>query len=201
MPALSSALAGALEAIGLNEGDLPQARGISTDNLSYRVTAPLKGLNDKPRVEIQQEKAWHRTAAWLFAKGFTAKEIAEAVGKTAATVSLLCQQPFFRQQVAEIIAEFQMLDEGALNVLRNAQASAATTLVTLASSAASEAVRASAANSILDRVLGKPVQHIQRTSTPVPVDPSGEKAMLEKEIGRLQSNTVRIDTVNILNTQ
>jgi len=147
-----------------------------------------------PRRDLQREKAWHRTAAYLFAKGNTIKEISEALDKTRSSVSLLVQQPFFRELVATITREYALEDEGALGILRNAGSSAAATIVALATTAKSEAVRLQASKSIMDRLFGQAAQIIRNEGN-VPVDPAQEKAKLEEEILRL-ANRVPVQ-VNI----
>jgi hypothetical protein len=147
-----------------------------------------------PRRDLQREKAWHRTAAYLFAKGNTIKEISEALDKTRSSVSLLVQQPFFRELVATITREYALEDEGALGILRNAGSSAAATIVSLATTAKSEAVRLQASKSIMDRLFGQAAQIIRNEGN-VPVDPAQEKAKLEEEILRL-ANRVPVQ-VNI----
>lgn len=149
-----------------------------------------------PRRDLQREKAWHRTAAYLFAKGHTIKDISEALDKTRSSVSLLVQQPFFRELVATITREYALEDEGALGILRNAGSSAAATIVSLATTAKSEAVRLQASKSIMDRLFGQAAQIIRNEGN-VPIDPAQEKAKLEEEILRL-ANRVPVQ-VNIQN--
>ena len=106
------------------------------------------------------------------------------------------QQPFFRELVATITREYALEDEGALGILRNAGSSAAATIVSLATTAKSEAVRLQASKSIMDRLFGQAAQIIRNEGN-VPVDPAKEKAKLEEEILRL-ANRVPVQ-VNIQN--
>lgn len=154
-----------------------------------RSTAPLM-RDSKPVNEMRFEKPWHRTVAWLLAKGHTRLEIAQAVNKTPTTVALLAQQPYMRQLVADIIAECQMEDDSAINLLKAAQSSAAQTIVTLSSTATSETVKLNAAREILDRILGRPVQNINTHKSSSPMDPKKEQEELQAEIARLSSTTL-----------
>ena len=171
----------------------PDCRGNLT--FSPEDVRPLYAVSP-PRRDLQREKAWHRTAAYLFAKGSTVKEIGEALDKTRSSVSLLVQQPFFRELVATITREYALEDEGALGILRNAGSNAAATIVSLATNAKSEAVRLQASKSIMDRLFGQAAQIIRNEGS-VPVDPAKEKAKLEEEIKRL-ANRVPVQ-VNIQN--
>ena len=144
-----------------------------------------------PRFEAQKEQPWHRTMAWMLAKGFTQKEIAQAVDRNEATVSLAALQSFMKQMVVDIIAEFQLNDESAMNLLRAAQGSAAQTLIALASSANSETVKLNANREILDRVLGRPVQFVNTQKlNSGPIDPKVEAENLKREIERLSGTQV-----------
>ena len=151
-----------------------------------RSRAPLMN-NAIPRLELQKEQPWHRTCAWMLAKGFTRKEIAQAVDKSEATVSLASQQGFMKQMVSDIIAELHLQDESAMNLLKAAQGSAAQTIVTLSTSASSETVKMRAAQEILDRVLGRPVQFVNTHKSVSKMDPKAEQEALKAEIDRLQA--------------
>ena len=155
-----------------------------------RAREPLRNLS-APRFENQKEQPWHRTMAWMMAKGFTQKEIAQAVDKSEATVSLAARQSFMKQMVVDIIAEFQLNDESAMNLLRAAQGGAAQALIALATTATSETVKLNANREILDRVLGRPVQFVNSHKTvSAPVDPSQEAEALERDIARLTGGKV-----------
>ena len=152
-----------------------------------RTLGPLM-KSDAPRIELQNEKAWHRTAAYLVAQGWTSRKIAEATGKSEQQISLLTRQPWFNEHVAAIIDQAGLLDEGAINMLRGASASFASTIITLASTAKSESVRLSAATTALDRIFGRPVQTLQNLTSgkkAVPLDAADEIRETEAEIERL----------------
>ena len=141
-----------------------------------------------PARDIENEKAWHRTAAFLVAKGWANKDIAAALDKSENMISLVTRQPWFNETVAEIINQAGLLDEGAINMLRGASASFASTIIMLATTAKSEAVRLSAAQSGMDRIFGRPVQTVQNLtgSKKVSADPAEEIRQLEAECQRLQ---------------
>lgn len=174
------------ELVGLAEPELLKPR---LEDFS-RARTPLQNLS-VPRFENQKEQPWHRTMAWMMAKGFTQKEIAQAVSKSEATVSLAARQSFMKQMVVDIIAEFQLNDESAMNLLRAAQGGAAQALIALATSASSETVKLNANREILDRVLGRPVQFVNSHKTiSSPVDPKQEAENLERDIERLTGGKV-----------
>lgn len=172
----------------LSLGEPEESQPMRLEDFS-RARSPLM-TKATPRHELQKEQPWHRTCAWMLAKGFTRREIAEAVDKTEATITLATQQGFMRQMVADIIAELNLQDESAFNLLRAAQTSAAQTVISLASSASSETVKMRAAQEILDRVLGRPVQFVNTQKTNPKMDPKDEAEALKREIERLQPTIV-----------
>lgn len=174
--------------------------GLEQEEDSFVPRTHIKPLQKSgpPLREIQNEKAWHRTAAYLVAKGLSQTEVSQAVGKSQETISLLARQRFFTQLVAEIIADFSLIDEGAINVLRQASSAAAHTIVKLADSAKSEAVQLAASQSLLDRVFGKAVATVHKTSGSVALDPGAELKELSTEIERLQKRVgISVETVGL----
>jgi predicted transcriptional regulator len=115
---------------------------------------PLHGRKPPAQV-IQKENAWHRQAAYLFAQGLTQKQIAQAVGKSLAAVSLVFKQPWFQQEVVNIIHN-ERIEDGAFKLLQNASAAAAMTIINIAAGGEniSSATQLKASEAILSRVLG-----------------------------------------------
>lgn len=137
------------------------------------------------RHEMTIEKPWHRTAAYLAAQGFNQRQIAHACDVSPAQVSLVAQQPWFRETVARLIAEFGLTDS-ARDILEAAASTAATNMVIMMSTAASESVKFNASKDVLDRVLGKADQNIVHKRGHVPTDPSEEIKAIEAEIELLK---------------
>ena len=149
--------------------------------------APLYNPKE-PRDVLQKESAWHRTAAYLIARGMTQKQVAAAVGVTAQSVGLLMRQEFFKQQVSTIIADFGLADDHAQTLLAAASCEAALTLIKLSGSAKSESVQLSASQTILDRVFGRAVQTVQQAPVSKANDPSKELAALQADVGRMMND-------------
>lgn len=116
---------------------------------------PLHGRDGVERPEVKKEAAWHRQAAYLIAQGMTQRQVAEATGKSVASVNLVFAQRWFQEMVVQIIHE-ERVEDGAFKLLSNAAAGAAMTVIELASGAGggSPAVRLKASEIILSRVLG-----------------------------------------------
>lgn len=67
--------------------------------------SPLFGRENyqpKPHYARQQEKPEHRVMAYMKASGFTAREIADAMGVSATTVQEILRQPWINQLTVEI---------------------------------------------------------------------------------------------------
>lgn len=117
-----------------------------------------------PNIQIQHEKPEHRIMVYLKAQGYTNREIAKATGYTDAWVSQVTRQPWFKERLTAEIRE-----AGLDPVKQFLSAEALPSLEVLAqirdNTAAPAASRITAANSVLDRVFGKPTQHIESEST------------------------------------
>lgn len=109
----------------------------------------------KPTQVIQKENAWHRQAAYLIAQGLTQKQVAEAVGKSRAAVQMVFKQPWFQQEIVNIIHN-ERIEDGAFKLLQNASAAAAMTIINIAAGGdgISSATQLKASEAILARTLG-----------------------------------------------
>ena len=135
--------------------------------------------------DVVQEKPIHRTAAMLFASGWTTREVAKACDLGEGTVRNLLRTPWFQERVTQLLALNGGQDIMAL--FRSEQFASLATLIEVRDDPkASAAVRAKVANDILDRVLGRAVQRIESTNVPHSSDPVAETAQLAEENKRLQ---------------
>jgi lambda repressor-like predicted transcriptional regulator len=124
-----------------------------------------------PTNQIASEKPHHRLMIYCHAKGMTAREIADQMGYHAEYVKIVLRQPWARQKIVEILHETgqSMVDHflkneisPSLDVLREVRDN----------KTAKDAARIAAANSILDRALGKPTVRVEtdNTNRQVPAD-------------------------------
>jgi hypothetical protein len=128
--------------------------------------------NDRaPSTAIQKETPEHRHIVTLKAMGMTNGEIAEATGRTNANISTILRQPWARQRLVKLISD---AGKDPLKViLESAAVDSIQKLIELRDdpSTPKPVVKASC-DSLLDRFLGKPTQHIESKSevTNVPAD-------------------------------
>jgi GAF domain-containing protein len=191
----ASPLRAAFSNVGLEELDAAMLEHLNLPTSSVLESgrqvnvAPLYTSNAPPKNLLQSEKAWHRAAAYMTAKGHSQKDIAFALEKSTATVASLFRQPFFKQLVANILDQAGMKDESAHNLLKAAASSAAITITQLMMEATSETVRLQASNSLLDRVFGRPVQTVQQGAvTDTRQSTKSEIATLKSDVERLMND-------------
>lgn len=118
------------------------------------LNAPLHSVRSETAYTIQNEQAWHRTAAVLIASGTPLHQVAEAVGRSKPTVSAAMRTDWFRSLIAKIIHE-QLHESKALDLLSANIGIAAATLIELTQFGKTESVRLQSANAMLDRVFGR----------------------------------------------
>jgi hypothetical protein len=112
-----------------------------------------------PNLAILHEKPHHRLILYMAARDFSNHEIAEASGFTAPWISQVLRQPWARKVLTE---ELNRAGRDELSgILEGAAKDSLFTLIELRDSAENESVRRSAADSLLDRFLGKPKQSIE----------------------------------------
>lgn len=135
-------------------------------------------------VVIKHEKPQHRLMLWLRLQGHNVKETAALTGYTPQTVSNVCNQPWFIKAFCELSKELgkdavQTMLEG--EVIPSIQK-----LVKLRDTAESEAVAKAAADSILDRFLGKAVAKSEVKTTGTMDINVYDAAKLQEEFRRNQ---------------
>ena len=116
-----------------------------------------------PQYVRQQELPWHRLALELAAKGFTAQEIGERVGKTAVCVQDILRQPHYQQDQVDLIKRESDKDYEVVEVIKENVVEAVLTLADIIKdTSAKKSDRIAAAQALLDRRYGKPNQPMNR---------------------------------------
>lgn len=113
-----------------------------------------------PAAAISREQPVHVLMCYMLASGKTTKEIAAATGYSDGGVKLICKQPWFRKRYLRVTAEAGKNEVEAF--LSMETVNSLETLVQIRDNDAEKgATRVTAANSILNRALGMPTQHIK----------------------------------------
>lgn len=116
---------------------------------------------------VVHEQPYHRIMVILKAEGKSNREVAALTGYTESTVCTAGKQPWFRLRLIQYLNEAGKDQIAAL--LKGAATDSVYTLIELRDSqTASPAVRKSAADSLLDRWIGKPVQKVELENTKLP---------------------------------
>lgn len=125
-------------------------------------------------------------AAYMLASGqFSLKSVAEACGKSPATLGDLIKNAWFQETILEIQKENGATD--IMEMFKSEVAASVLTLVRLRDDVkAPAAVQRAAATDILDRFLGKPTQTVKTESVPTSLDPVAEVSRLLEENARLK---------------
>lgn len=151
---------------------------------------PDKFHNSKtPPVAILEERPEHRKIIMLCAMGMSYKEIAEVSGRTPASVSLILRQPWAKQRLCEEITKAGR--DPLRTIIEAAAMDSVNTLIELRDDPKVPAsVRKGASDSLLDRFLGKPTQHVESTTTVknVPAD----IVELEQELKKIEAEEKRL---------
>jgi hypothetical protein len=165
----------------VSEAHMPSERFASPN----QILDPTFHGSKPPRWELERESPWHRAAAFCFALGASAREVARRLGKSELAVQNLLKQTWFQAEVTAIMAEY-----GHRNVATLFAAEQYNSLATLVeirdNPKVPAAARIASARDILDRALGKPTQRIEAVGMPVSNDPVAEVAQLTEEISRLK---------------
>jgi hypothetical protein len=166
-----------------------QAKLVSEDPGDVDPVVPISEFFNTcaPIREIEREQAWHRTAAFAFALGATAKDVAKQLDRAYITVQNLLRQPWFQKNVTALMAEYGSRD--IMELLRAEQVNSLCTLIEIRDNPkAASAARVVCARDILDRTLGKPMQRVEVSSEAASDDPVQEVERLEAEVNRLRTD-------------
>ena len=164
----------------------------SAENSSVEQQAkpPLASFfnSTEPRWEVEKEQPWHRAAAFAFALGATAKDVAKQLGRAELTVQNLLRQTWFQANVTALMAEYGGRD--IMELLRAEQINSLCTLIEIRDNPkAASAARVVCARDILDRTLGKPMQRVEMVADTASENPVEEVERLEAEVNRLKTET------------
>lgn len=157
-------------------------QGLESDVIPPR-TAPPRNTFTNPReaeVEIQHEKAWHRTAAYMLASGAKIKTIAFEVGYSEKQIGLLNRQPWFQQLVTTII--HNEFNDDISKMLKGAATEAIMTIRDLATNGVNETTKLKASQDLLDRYRGKATNFVHHTNGALSEKPEEELKRLEEEL-------------------
>lgn len=139
----------------------------------------------EPMWDLDKEQPWHRMAAFAFALGATAKDVAHRLGRSEPAVQNLLRQKWFQKEVTQIMAEYGARD--VMDMFRAEQFNSLVTLVEMRDNVrVPAAARITCARDILDRALGKPVQRVETANVVTSDDPVAEVERLEQEVNRMR---------------
>lgn len=133
---------------------------------------------------LREEKAWHRSAAYLFATGcVSTHDVAVACDVQDATIRNLLRQDWFQERVTQLMAANGGKD--IMSMFRAEQFRTLAVLLDLRDNKSTPApVKFNVCRDILDRTLGKPVQRIETEDKTQSDDPVAEARRLEEELAR-----------------
>lgn len=146
-------------------------------------------FNDRPpNLAIQHEKPEHRLLIFLKAQGLSNTEIAKRTGKTIAWVGQVLRQPWARLR---LVQELKEAGQDAVQQLISASGedSVLTLIEVRDDEKTSPAVKIAAANSLLDRLLGKPTQHVESEVTHRSLS---DIEALERELAKVEAEEKRL---------
>lgn len=161
---------------------------------------PLSNTDPRGNVRIDKESTRHRVLLYLFAQGGTVRSVYESLGgqfdedrKPVSgtgeyTYSYLCQirkQPWFQQNLLELL-DHEKGDMIAARLKLEAMASVETLIELRDNAKEKGAVRASAANSLLDRHLGKATQTVRTEATVTTASYENERIVLENRLAQIR---------------
>ena len=169
----------------------------SPSTASASSLSPEAEINDNrfhgarlPAFDLNEEKPWHRVAAYLFASGYnTLKDVAEACDVSQPTVRNLLRQPWFQERVNRLLAANGGKD--VLALLRSEQINSMVVMVEMRDNVNTPPpVRAGICKDILDRTLGKATQRVLVEESAASDDPVAEARRLESELARSRERSL-----------
>lgn len=179
---------------GSKDGDFQEAvKGYAAEaSMLHGDRAPSQGIN--------RERPEHVLMCYMQASGKTIVEIAEATGYSVGSVRLVQRQPWFRKRFLAITAA--QGGDAVSAFLKGETMASLEVLVKVRDDNVAERphVSAAAANSILDRALGKPTQHIESDVTHSVGKAAAEASEVDRQIAalhqELQSRGIPTGTAN-----
>jgi hypothetical protein len=140
---------------------------------------------------IMDEKPVHLTVAYLLASGRTRKEISAVTGLTLTTLSSLTRQPWFVARLKEIT------EAAGKDMVRSfLEGEVVTSLEVLRDLRDDQEqkgpTRLAAANSLLDRFLGKPTVHVESTTALNIHSAADAKDQVQSELEKVEAELKRL---------
>jgi hypothetical protein len=140
---------------------------------------------------ILDEKPVHLTVAYLLASGRTRKEISAVTGLTLTTLSSLTRQPWFVARLKEIT------EAAGKDMVRSfLEGEVVTSLEVLRDLRDDQEqkgpTRLAAANSLLDRFLGKPTVHVESTTALNIHSAADAKDQVQSELEKVEAELKRL---------
>lgn len=146
----------------------------------------VRGADDGV-VLLKKERPDHRIMVMLKAQGKSTAEIAQFLDVTPTTVNYVLRQPWARQMLISLIHASG--EQGIDAFLQSELLPSMMKLVEVRDDpVAKKSEQLAAANSLIDRFLGKPMQRVETAKAPDPVD----LAQLQKESERLELELKRV---------
>jgi hypothetical protein len=151
-----------------------------------------------PNVTIKRENPTHRLICFLKAQGKSNREIAKRTEKTEPWISQVVRQPWARELILE---EITGSGKAALDVIFESEATnSAFTLIEIRDDVGMKgATRAAAANSLLDRFLGKPVT--KNLNLHGKLTAEDELNNIDKELQELEEEEARLRGGRVLDVK
>jgi len=142
-----------------------------------------------PRLALQKEQPEHRIIIMLKAQGKSNKEIAEIVRYSPVQVGTILRQPWARER---LVRELKLAGRDVIaDILAGAAQDSVFTLIEERDNeTAKPSDRISAANSLLDRFLGKPTMRVETDN--VHRNITGDVAELDRELRLLEEEEKRL---------
>jgi hypothetical protein len=160
----------------------------------YYLSGDKLEASKEPNLAILHEKPEHRLLVYLKAQGKSNRQCAELMGFTESWISQITRQPWFRKRLVETLSKHG--GDAVEAVLKTEALASVETLIELRDNAKSDATKLAATNSLLDRIFGKPTQHIKTERMASPDNAQDEMSKIDKELAELraQQKLVGLDT-------
>lgn len=167
----------------------PQAYQANLDSTLALLGLPDGLYNPKlPNLHVEHEKPEHRIAFYLKAQGKSYTEISKVTGYTIPWLSQLCRQPWAQARIVEQIKEAG--GDAVKRVLEGEVLNSLTTLVEIRDDEEVKgSTRVAAANSLLDRHLGKAIARVEATHITGPATSLSE---IDRELATVRDNLKRL---------
>ncbi len=156
----------------------------------YRESSEKLFNDTQPGWAVKKEQPLHRIVILLKAQGKSNREIAEIVGYTAAWVGQVLVQPWARLKLLDVINEAGK--DPVYELLRGEVTNSVFKIIEVRDTADEKNVQLAAANSLLDRFLGKPTQRVESFDGGARNSDHLDPAKLDEELARVRGDVARL---------